>query len=78
MLLCGSLKREKAEFEKALVAKEITLKDAKENIRNLTIRYDNLKLAKMISSGEKDIKGAQQKLSILVREIDKCIALVNE
>lgn len=78
MLLCESLRNEKAELKEALDTKENDLKIAKENIRDLTIRYDNLKLAKMISYGEKDVNSAQQRLSRIVREIDKCIALVNE
>lgn len=78
MLLCDSLRRDNAELEKALEVKEIKLKEVKENIQDLTIRYDNLKLAKMISNGDADIKGAQQRLSKLVREVDKCIALINE
>jgi len=78
MLLCESLRNDKAQLEKALSAKEVTLKEAKENILDLTTRYDNLKLAKMISYGETDVKGAQQRLSKLVREVDKCIALINE
>ena len=78
MLLCDSLRRDKAELEKALDVKEIKLKEAKDNIHDLTIRYDNLKLAKMISYGDTDVKGAQQRLSRLVREVDKCIALINE
>lgn len=78
MLLCDSLRRDNAELEKAMKVKETALKEAKEYIQDLTIRYDNLKLAKMISPGESDVKGAQQRLSRLVREIDKCIALINE
>ena len=78
MLLCESLRNEKAELEKALETKENDLKIAKENIRDLTNKYDNLKLAKMVSYGEKDVNSAQQRLSRIVREIDKCIALVNE
>ncbi|HEY5498755.1 MAG TPA: hypothetical protein VIK20_00075 [Bacteroidales bacterium] len=78
MLLCESLRNDKAQLEKALSAKEVALKEAKENILDLTTRYDNLKLAKMISYGETDVKGAQQRLSKLVREVDKCIALINE
>ena len=78
MLLCESLRNDKAELKKALEAKDNDLKIAKADIRDLTISYDNLKLAKMVSYGEKDVKSAQQRLSKLVREIDKCIALVNE
>jgi len=78
MLLCNSLKQDKAQLEKALGAKESALKEAKESIQELNTRYDNLKLAKMISQGGTDVKGAQQRLSKLVREVDKCIALINE
>ena len=78
MLLCESLRNDKAELEKALESKNSDLKIAKADIRDLTINYDNLKLAKMVSYGEKDVKSARQRLSKLVREIDKCIALVNE
>lgn len=78
MLLCESLRNDKAELEKALEAKENDLRIVKADIRDLTISYDNLKLAKMVSYGEKDVKSARQRLSKLVREIDKCIALVNE
>lgn len=78
MLLCESLRQDKAVLEKALDAKEIALKEAKDSIHDLTIKYDNLKLAKMISYGDTDVKGAQQRLSKLVREVDKCIALINE
>ena len=78
MLLCDSLRHDKAELENALNAKEAALKVTRENIQDLTIKYDNLKLAKMISHGETDVKIAQQRLSKLVREVDKCIALINE
>lgn len=77
MLLCESLRQDKADLEKTLNVKEIALKEAKENIQDLATKYDNLKLAKMITQGESDVKGAQQRLSRLVREIDKCIALIN-
>ena len=78
MLFCDSLKREKAELENALEIKEEALRKSEELIRDLNSRYDNLKVATMISFGKTDIKGAKQKLSGLVREIDKCIALLNE
>jgi len=78
MLLCNSLRKDKADLEKAIESKEKELKEAKENILDLTTKYENLKLAKMISNGGADVKGAQQRLSKLVREVDKCIALINE
>jgi len=78
MLLCESLKLEKNELEKALESSDVALRKSEDAFRDLATRYDNLKLARMVSFGKSDVKSARQKLSGLVREIDKCIALINE
>lgn len=78
MLLCESLKEENNSLQTQLRSREAELKDANKALLELTASYDNLLLAKMVSFGKKDIKEAQQTLSGLVREIDKCIALINE
>lgn len=39
--------------------------------------YANLKIAKMIEINDDEMKNARSRLSKLVREIDKCIALLN-
>ena len=39
--------------------------------------YANLKTAKMIDISSEDMKNAKSRLSKLVREVDKCIALLN-
>ena len=44
----------------------------------LEVRYTNLKMARTISIHDKDINDTKQRLSRLVREVDKCIALLNE
>lgn len=38
--------------------------------------YANLKMAKMIDISDHDMKDAKGRLSRLIREIDKCIALL--
>ena len=48
----------------------------KENIE-LAESYKNLKQAKIISSSESEIGDTKRRLSKLVREVDKCIALLN-
>jgi hypothetical protein len=78
MMLCESLRKENEALSKMLEDTEQYLKEAKETIRTTTTKYENLKLAKMLSYGEKDVKSAQQRVSRLVRDIDKCIALINE
>jgi cell fate (sporulation/competence/biofilm development) regulator YmcA (YheA/YmcA/DUF963 family) len=78
MLLCKSLREEKEALEGALVNKDKALEAAQQNLSELEARYDNLKLAGLVSFGKKDVKEAQQTLSSIVREIDKCIELINE
>lgn len=40
-------------------------------------RYDNLKVAKVLAEGDTDNQAAKQKITKLIREVDKCIALLN-
>ncbi|MBR5841466.1 MAG: hypothetical protein IKY64_02485 [Bacteroidaceae bacterium] len=43
----------------------------------LSISYSDLKLAKIISVNDTELGDTQRRLSKLVREVDKCIALLN-
>ena len=40
--------------------------------------YANLKSARIISINDNELKDTRQRLMKLVREVDKCIALLNE
>lgn len=44
----------------------------------VTKKYENLKLAKSLESGYGDSREVRQRISRIVREIDKCVALLNE
>jgi len=77
-LLCDKLKEKNANLQSQLTAqKEINESLNKENSQ-LKIKYDNLKVVRMISAGRDDFKATKNRLSKLVREVDKCIALLNE
>lgn len=54
-----------------------TIETLTARIEELQTDYANLKIAKMIEISEQDMKNAKSKLSRLVREVDKCIALLN-
>ena len=49
----------------------------KQEIESLEIKLNTLKLAKSISGENNDMQDAKVKVNNLVREIDKCIALLN-
>ncbi len=64
------LQEQNAEFQSRLKQRE-------KEIVELEERYSQLKLAKSLSSSAQDVHDAKIKVNRIVREIDKCIALLN-
>lgn len=54
----------------------IKLKD--NELKDLQGKYEQLKLAKLLVTGSEDVHEAKLKVNKIVREIDKCIALLNK
>ncbi len=77
MALCDQQKRNIDELTVALSLKEEELRQAKEMIEGLHSKYDNMLTARIVSANGEDMKNARTRLSRLVREVDKCIALLN-
>jgi len=44
----------------------------------LGLKYEHLKMAKSIEAGCNDSQAARNKMNRLMREIDKCVALLND
>jgi predicted nuclease with TOPRIM domain len=78
MFLCDDLKRDNNDLKIKLDDLNKSYNILLEENKTLKIKYDNLKMAKIISVGQDDFKSAKTRLSKLVREVDKCIALLNE
>lgn len=57
---------------------QILCKKLEQENKSLKNKYDNLKLARIISVKQDDFKSTKNKLTQLVKEVDKCIALLNE
>ena len=76
--LHDELKRENNGLRELL--KEQKEENAKilEEYKGLKADYTNLKTATAISLNGSDVKETKLRLSKLVREVDKCIALLNE
>lgn len=77
ILRYGALEKENQELRGVLEQKEKDLARVQADADKLRKDYANLKLARMIELGDDDIKDARSRLSQLVREVDKCIALLN-
>ncbi|MEI7675201.1 MAG: hypothetical protein WCJ03_00360 [Bacteroidales bacterium] len=78
MHLCDSLKEENAQIRRAVSQKESQILTMEASLKELSAKYENLKLAQGFSLSEEDRKTAKLRYTKLVREIDKCIALLNE
>lgn len=78
MGFCNQQKQKINELEESLIEKDNELKQAIKTIEELNAKYDNMLMAHIISTNEKEMKSARTRLSRLVREVDKCIALLNE
>ena len=48
------------------------------DLMELNAKCDNMLTARVVSVNEGEMKSARMRLSKLVREVDKCIALLNE
>jgi hypothetical protein len=70
-LLTDSLNQKEAELQQVKITAEKT-------VNELNSKCEKLMMARVISVNQGEIKNAKQQLIKLVREVDKCIALLNE
>jgi len=78
MFLYDELKQENANLKRLLAQKDDEIKQMDLSQKKLEAQYTDLKMARTLSLYDKDIKDTKQRLTSLVREIDRCIALLNE
>ena len=71
------LAAENTALREQLDQQSVELDRVREQYAELAESYSNLKLAKIISVNDSEIGDTQRRLSKLVREVDKCIALLN-
>ena len=72
-----ALKDRYAALSRTMEEKDATIAALHSQIDRLQTENANLKTAKMIDISSEDMKNAKSRLSKLVREVDKCIALLN-
>ncbi len=71
------LQKENNDLYTELENKELEIERLEARIGKCQSDYANLKLAKMIEIGDSDMKNAKQRITRLVREVNKCIALLS-
>lgn len=76
LYLCDSLKEENARLKAEIRSGKVHLEETESVLADLKAKYDSLKVARTITAATVDVDTAKQKLSKLVREVDKCINLL--
>ena len=65
-------------LKEKLVGQKNAERELKEQLRTLESDVETLKLARAYGDDSKADKGAKSKINEMVKEIDKCIALLND
>ena len=58
--------------------KEAEIERIENSRKELEAQYTDLKMARIISVQDNELRDTKQRLARLVREVEKCIALLNE
>ncbi|KAA6350509.1 hypothetical protein EZS27_002116 [termite gut metagenome] len=78
LFLYDELERENAKLNQLLKEEKEKHEKILGDYKELEAKYTNTKIAATINQTVKDVKETKLRLSKLVREVDKCIALLNE
>ena len=72
------LKKENADLYKMVEKNEEDLNQLRQKLEQQQSDYDSLKMAKMIEISDGDLAGAKERLSKLIRDVNKCIAILSD
>lgn len=78
LLRFQQLKQENQELYAMIEQNESNIKVLNEKLDQKDRDYNTLKMAKMIEITDKDLEGAKSRLTKLVREVNKCIAILSD
>jgi len=77
MDLCDLLKERNQALRIELEQKNLLIDSLNDEVIQLKTEFDNLKFAKALETGNsRDVQDAKLRLSRLVKDVDKCIALL--
>lgn len=77
MMAYAEEKQKNATLQEQLNSCQQQLADAQMSVDRLKQEYSTLKMARMIEVSGDDIKNSRARLAHLIREVDKCIALLD-
>ncbi len=71
------VRNQRDELQNNLRKKEIEASQQQEEIKRLQDAYQSLKTAKMLEINDGDVEKSKKRIDSLIRQVDRCIALLN-
>ena len=78
LLRFEQLKKENEDLCNKIGQNERDIQELREKLKQKGRDYDSLKMAKMIEITNGDLDGAKLRLSKLIRDVNKCIAILGD
>ena len=78
ILRLQELKKENVELYAMLEENEQRIKQLEETVAQKTRDYESLKMARMLQISDGDLDGAKERLARLIRDVNKCIAVLSD
>jgi predicted RNase H-like nuclease (RuvC/YqgF family) len=72
------LKKENQELYATIQSDEKKMAELRQKLEQKQYDYDSLKMAKMIEITDGNLEGAKERLSKLIRDVNKCIAVLSD
>ena len=72
------LKKENEALSAKVSENEQAIEDLKAKLSQADDDYTSLKMAKMLEITDGDLEGAKARVAKLIREVNKCIAIIND
>jgi len=70
------LRKQNAQLWQQVTEDDALIASLREDKKNLEAQYANLKTARMLQLSDDDTRNAKLRISRMMREVDKCIALL--
>lgn len=78
LLRFQELRKENDELYVMLDKNEQRMNELKEKLEKKSQQYESLKIARMVAVADEDIDMSKKRLSKLIRDVNKCIAVLTE
>jgi archaellum component FlaC len=78
ILQFNETKKENADLYVMVDERDARIKELEARLSQAENDYNSLKMAKMIEISDGDLEGAQKRLAKLIRDVNKCIAILSD